>query len=607
MTNNTIKLSDFIIDFLYKKGIKDIFLISGGGIIHIIDSIGKGKIRFICNHHEQACTMAAEAYSRITNNIGSCIVTSGPGGTNAITGVMGAWLDSIPMIVISGQIKKETIGAGKGVRQLGDQEINIIDIIKPITKYATTIIDPHEIQYHLEKAMMLAKNGRPGPVWLDIPLDIQSAYINKQKLIKFYPSELELDYNSNKKQIINSVEKVISKLKTARRPVLMVGNGVRLAHAQKHLLELIKILKIPVITSFAGFDLISSDNPYFAGRPGTIGQRNGNFVIQNSDLLLIIGSRLNIRMVGYNFDSFARSAYKIMVDIDKEEMNKKTIKIDLKLNFDARDFIRVLINRIRKQRLNLNTNDWINTINKWKQDYQTINSRYKMKKRYVSPYYFIYILSKYLDRKDILALANATSSICTYQGLKFPQGLRTITNSGCAAMGYGLPAAIGACIANKKQKVICLEGDGSIQMNIQELQTIVHYKLPIKIFVYNNGGYMSIRLTQTNLFGGKFIASNKNSGVSLPNIIKIAKAYGIKTERITNDYEVENKIKNILSTKGPIICEVILSHNQAFIPKAVSRKLSDGTIISLPLEDMYPFLKKEELKKIMFIPLWDEK
>lgn len=602
-----IKVSDYLVKFLENIGIKHVFMISGGGNIHLIDSIGKAqKIKYVCNHHEQASSMAAEAYSRITGNIGVCVVTTGPGGTNTITGVYGAWTDSIPMLVISGQIRRETIGAGKnGLRQLGDQEINIVDIVRPITKYSITVMDPYDIRYHLEKAYYLAKNGRPGPVWIDIPIDIQGAYVEIIKLKKFEPKEIKEAYLTDKSKIKASALQTIQRMKLAKRPVMLVGNGVRLSGASPELLKLIQLLEIPVLTSFTGYDLVANNNRYYFGRPGTVGQRAANFALQNSDLLLVLGSRLNIRAIGYNFESFARNAYKIIVDIDKAELEKKTIKPDLAVNANAKDFILELLALIANDSSYFR-DEWIKRCKSWQENYPQVLPEYKKEQNYVNVYFFLEELSKHIKKTDVLALSDGTACVCEYQTLRFPQGTRIVVNSGCAAMGYGLPAAIGACLANNRNRTICIEGDGSLQLNIQELQTLLHYKLPIKMFVYNNDGYLSIRLTQKNLFAGNFVASNKNSGVSCPDILKIGKAYGIKTERIDSHKGMNEKIKKVLSYPGTIICEVMLSPNMEFLPKSSSKKLPDGSIISAPLEDMYPFLTREELTKNMIIPIIDK-
>lgn len=603
---NKIKVSDYIVDYLLKKGINDAFLISGGGIIHVIDSIGKSGMRAICNHHEQSSSMAAEAYARVKGIPGLCVVTSGPGGTNAITGVMGAWLDSIPMLILSGQIRTETMGAGKnGLRQLGDQEINIVDIVKPITKYAEIVTNPLDIKFHLDKALYLATSGRPGPVWLDLPLNMQGAYIYEKNLKQFYKNSIKPTYNVDAKKLKEDVWFTLKKIREAERPVLFIGNGVRFAHAEDKILRLIEKLKIPVLTGFAGFDLLSSENKYFGGRPGTIGQRSGNFTLQNADLLLVIGSRLNIRMVGYNFETFARAAYKIIVDVDKAELNKKTIKANKKLNYNAKDFIKEMLNQLKNLEINPKKK-WFKTVAQWKEKYPIVLPEYWKQEKYVNPYCFIEALSKNIKKDDVIALSDATASICTYQAIRFPQGTRIITNSGCAAMGYGLPAGIGACVGNNKKNTICIDGDGSLQVNIHELQTIVHYKLPIKLFIYNNNGYVSIRLTQKNLFEGRFFASDPKGGVSIPNLKKIAYAYGIKYMQIQNHKEMDIKIRKMLSLKGPVFCEVMLSPDHEFLPKSSSKKLPDGSFVSRPLEDMYPFLSREELKRNMIIPLVDE-
>lgn len=603
-----IKLSDYVVEFIENLGVKHIFLISGGGCIHLIDSVGKAKkLQYVCNHHEQASAIAAEAYARITGKIGVCLVTSGPGGTNALTGLIGSWLDSIPVLFISGQIKRETIADYSKTRQLGDQEINIVDMVKPVTKYAVTIMEPDEIQYHLEKAVHLATTGRPGPVWINIPLDVQGSYIEKNNLKKFKVSEIKQPYQTDILLLKKLVTQTLEKLQSAKRPVLLVGNGVHLAKAEKEILQLIHLLKIPVLTSFVGHDLVSTENPYYGGRPGTIGQRGANLTMQNSDFFLSIGSRMNIRMIGYEFASVLREAYKIFVDIDAEELQKKTIRPDLAINFNAKEFINEMIAQIKKKKISASIKDWNSKTKEWQKKYPTVLAEYWKEKKYVNAYCFIDTLSKYVTSHDILTLADATASICTYQALQFPQGIRILTNSGSAPMGYGLPAAIGACFSHNKKNTICLEGDGSMQLNIQELQTIIHHKLPIKIFYLNNDGYTSIKLTQNSLFEGRIVASDKKSGVSFPNIIKIARAYGIQTERITHHTGMDKKIKKVLSAKGPIICEVMLSPGMQFLPKASSKKLPDGTFISRPLEDMYPFLPPEELQANLFIKPWPEK
>lgn len=603
------KLSDFVANFLFEHGIKLIFLISGGGNIHLIDSVGKSKIKYVCNHHEQASAIAAEGYARTTNHIGACMVTTGPGGTNAITGVMGAWLDSIPMIVISGQVKRELIGSGTklGVRQLGSQEINIVDMVKPITKHAVTIMDPNDIRYHLEKAIYLAKNGKQGPVWIDIPLDVQAVRIDPSKLKYFSPQELVIPYQTNKKNLSNLVEKVIQRIKSSLRPVLYAGNGIRLSGAANEFLELINLLKLPVQSSYVGYDLISSDHPYFFGRAHAFGQRSANFIIQNSDLLLSIGARLDILTTGFSYKAFAREAYKIMVDIDKNEINKPTLSIDMSVNYDAKEFIVEMIRQLKKNPIKLQISEWLDYGRKLKDKYPNVEPSFWKEKNSVNPYCFIETIGKYLNKNEIIVLSDGIGPLnCMYQAFPVKRGQRVILNLGCAQMGYGLPAAIGACFANNKKRIICFEGDGSLQLNIQELQVMKHHALPIKLFVYSNGGYLSIRNTQNGLFGGKHVASGPDSGVTCPDYVKIGKAYGIKTIRINNHRDMVSKIKKVLEYPGPILCDINSVKDLVLTPKLQTLITADGKFVSPTLENMAPFLDKNELEKNMIIPMWED-
>jgi acetolactate synthase-1/2/3 large subunit len=597
-----MKLSDYVVSFLENLRVKNIFILAGGGAMHLVDSVGRSKsIRYICNHHEQAATIAAEAYARLTNNIGVALVTTGPGGTNTITGVIGAWLDSIPILVISGQVKIETtIINNTKLRQLGDQEINIIDIIRPITKYAVMVTNKNEIKYHLQKAIYLAKSGRPGPVWVDIPLDIQGAHIEKNSL-------KEYDYtNDVKKDLDSKINTVMNLLKKSERPVIIAGNGIRLSKAVEEFRILMEKLKIPVIATFVGYDIVPSTNPYYFGRYGSMGQRAGNFTVQNSDLVLAIGSRLNIRAISYNYKAFAREAMKIVVDIDPAELEKPTLKIDVPIWQDAKRFIVDLLKGIENHNIGYKDN-WLKKCLEYKTKYPNITPEREDVKKFVDSYYFFKKLSNLTKDGTIFAFGNGTACVSSYQSFDVKPNQRVIVNSGCASMGYGLPAAIGACFGNNKKSVICVTGDGSIQLNIQELQTIVHYKLPIKIFVLNNQGYISIRNTQNNFFNGFFVGSNKESGVSCPDMIKIAKAYGISTLTIKNHEELEYKIKKALSYPEAILCDVNINPEEKMYPKLSSEKKEDGTIVSKPLEDMYPFLDRDEFKRNMIIkPLLEE-
>ena len=597
-----VKLSDYVVSFIAKLGVKHIFMLSGGGAMHLVDSVGRNRdVKYICTLHEQAAAIAAEAYSRLTNNLGVVIVTSGPGGTNTITGVMGAWVDSIPMLVISGQIKTETtVVNNPELRQLGDQEINIVDIVKPITKYAVMVTNKNKIKYHLQKAVYLAKSGRPGPVWVDIPLDVQGAYVKENSLEKFDYSDriVNLDFDSK-------CDIVIDLLKRSQRPVIIAGNGIRLSNAVEEFRNLIKKLKIPVIGTFAGYDIIPSGNPYYFGRYGTIGQRAGNFVIQNSDLILAIGARLNIRAISYNYKAFAREAIKIVVDIDVAEFKKPTLKVDVPIHQDAKRFIIDLLKNIENR--NIGSKDsWIKKCLEYKMKYPNITPERENVKNFVDSYYFFKKLSGLAKDGAIFVFGNGTACVSSYQSLDIKSNQRVIVNSGCASMGYGLPAAIGACFANNKKEVICVTGDGSIQMNIQELQTIVYHKLPIKIFVLDNHGYISIRNTQKTFFNGFFVGSNEESGTSLPDMIKIAKAYGLKTLVIRNNAELETQIKKALSCSETILCEVKLSPEEKMYPKLSSEKKENGTMVSKSLEDMYPFLPREEFLENMIIKPLEE-
>lgn len=605
-----IKVSDYIVSFIENIGVKHIFLISGGGNIHIIDSIGKSKtISYICNHHEQASATCAEGYARLTGNIGVCVVTTGPGGTNAITGVLGAWLDSIPILIISGQVKRELIASGKGLRQLGDQEINIVDIVSPVTKYAVTIMDPESIGYHLEKSYYIAKSGRPGPVWIDVPLDVQGSFVDKENLKKFDSHEIKPDYTTDRTILEQQVNKVLKKLTISKNPVLYAGNGIRISKASEDFLRLVDLLKIPVLTSYAGYDLIHSAHPYFFGRGHAFGQRAANFILQNSDFLLAIGARLDVRTIGFTYKAFARNAYKVMVDIDPAELDKFTLSIDLKINFDAKEFIQELIRQLKGKPLNIDIKDWLGYGRRLNKKYPVVLKEYWREKKYVNPYCFIETIGKYFQPNEIIVLSDGVGPLnCMYQAFYVKPGQRIILNNGCAQMGYGLPAAIGISFAtNKKKRIICFEGDGSLQLNIHELQVVKHHNLPIKIFIYSNDGYLSIRNTQNNLFEKRHVASDTKSGVSAPDFVKLAKAYGLAAIRIKNHADMLEKIKRVLNTPGPVVCDMNSVRELMVAPKLMTRKTLDGRFISPPLEDMGPFLDREEFKKNMLIPLWEDR
>ncbi|MBU2043671.1 MAG: thiamine pyrophosphate-binding protein [Candidatus Omnitrophica bacterium] len=593
-----VKLSDYLVQFLARQGIKDVFMVSGGGIIHLTDSLGRNKnIKYICNYNEQATSYSAEGYARFRNRISACLVTTGPGSTNALSGVASAWMDSVPMLVISGQVKRELIADYQKLRQIGEQEVNIIDMVRPITKYAATTTNPKRIRYELERCFYEATSGRPGPVWLNIPLDVQGSLIDPRSLPSFLPEKSGGKSSSGLK---NKVKRTISLLKQSKRPVLFCGYGIRLAGAGNLLEQLLDKVKIPVLLSFNGMDLLSEDHPSLVGKPGIVGQRRANFAVQNSDYFLSIGSRLNIKIVGYDYKNFAARAKKIIVDIDSQELKKSTVCPDLAVTADAGDFLKEFIRQAVKAGIRIDQK-WLAACRQWKGRYPSISKDFLDNKKHVNTYVFYDRLSDVVKSQDVIISGNALSALCLYQAFKVKKGQRVFTNNGYGAMGWDLPAAIGACIANNRRPTICVTGDGSIQMNIQELQLVKHHRLPLKIFIFNNAGYTSIRLTQDNFFNGFYVGADKASGVSNPDFKKIAESYGLNYEKILTNRQLKSKIAKVISRPGPVFCEVNVSPRQGLNPKTVSQRNPDGSFQSRPLEDMFPFLSREELEKNMQI------
>ena len=586
-----IKVSEYIAQFMVEHGVKHVFTVTGGGAMHLNDSFGhKEGLSCIYNHHEQASAIAAEGYARLSGNVALVCVTTGPGGTNAITGVVGGWQDSIPMFIISGQVKRETTTWSTDVplRQLGDQEFQIIDSVKNMTKYSAMIIDPKDIRYHLEKAWFLCNNGRKGPVWLDIPIDVQAAVVNTDEL-SLYDSE-EDDNNQNPIYNESYTEIIIDRIREAKRPVILAGTGVRLSGASEEFLRVINTLKIPVVTAWNAHDLLADDNPYYCGRPGSVGTRGGNFVVQNADLLLVLGCRMNIRQISYNYKSFAKKAYKIVVDIDEAELRKPTVRIDMPINADVKAVINSILKSEKSCGLHL---EWL----KW---CKSINIKYPIvlpefyKSEKINPYVFIKNFTMKLCEDDVIVTGNGSACVITFQTAVIKQGQRVFTNSGCAAMGYGFPAAVGACIAGNNQRTICIDGDGSFMMNIQELQTVRYNNLNLKIFIINNNGYHSIRQTQNNLFKPPLVGVCDGNGISFPSFDKISYAFDIPYFRVRNVLDMDNISQRVLEIDGPVICEVIVDETQNFEPKLSSRRLDDGTMVSPEIDDMYPFLSREE-------------
>jgi acetolactate synthase-1/2/3 large subunit len=573
-----MRVSDYIIKFLKEKeGIDTFFTLSGGGCIFLVDSLTNiDGVKYIATHHEQAASIAAEGYARLNQRMGACVVTSGPGGTNAITGVLGAWLDSIPVIVISGQVNKEmsTNYTQLPLRQLGDQEFNIIESVKNMTKYAIQVNDEKDIRYHLEKACSLAKSGRPGPVWLDIPLNVQSANIDENTLVGYTNTNTEITATPNQ------ISLVVSKLREAKRPLLIVGNGIRLASGVNELRELVNKINIPVISAVNGNDLVNEDYNGYVGRFGTHAQICANQLLAEADLILSIGSRLYVRQIGYNFKSFASKAFKIYVDIDENELNKPTLFPDLAIHSDAKSFIIKLL----QETLSTTSNDWFSYCVKKYKNTPTVLDKHRKKDKIVSHYHFMEKLSGKLNENDHIVTSDGSANVVTMQVMKLTGNQRLITNTGNAPMGYGLPAAIGA--AANGTKIICIEGDGSLHLNIHELQTIKHYNLPIRLILFNNDGYTSIKISQKTFFNGKYVASEKSSGVSFPKFEKIINAYELPYLSIKNHSEIDEKLDEFLSKDGPVVLEVFTDPDEFHEPKVMASLSSEGKFIPGVLENI---------------------
>ncbi|MBD5527033.1 MAG: thiamine pyrophosphate-binding protein [Lachnospiraceae bacterium] len=604
-----VRIADYIAELLAGHGIRHVFSVTGGGAMYLNDGLGHHpRLQCIYNHHEQACAMAAESYARIHNRMAAVCVTTGPGGTNAITGVLGGWLDSIPMLILSGQVRYDTTARSTGlnIRAMGDQEFDITRAVGCMTKYAEMVIDPARIRYCLEKAIHLAQSGRPGPCWLDIPLNVQGAYVETEDLAGYDPAE---DSAQGPEKIPRVTEEqvalILEKLRTSSRPVLNVGNGIRIAGAAEVLRRVVEKLNIPVVTGWNSIDLIEDEHPLYVGRAGIMGDRPGNWAVQNSDLFLSIGSRLSIRQVGYNYRTWARAAYTIVEDVDQEELKKPDLHVDYPIWADARDLLEALDAAIPEGGLP-EREEWNARCRYWKQEFPVVQESHYAQSEPTNVYAFIHKLSSSLAEGDITVVGNGSACVVGSHAYVIKKSQRFVINSAVASMGYDLPAAIGACVAADGRQIICISGDGSIQMNLQELQTIIHHRMPIKIFVINNGGYHSIRQTQMNFFGEPLVGIGADSGdLSFPDLEKLAGAYGYPYERISSNAQL-GRIQSVLETEGPALCEVMVDATQKFEPKAASKRMEDGTMVSAPLEDLAPFLPREILERQMYIPLVDE-
>lgn len=606
-----MKLTDYVAQYLVDRGVKKVFLLTGGACAHIVDSLGKNPgIEYVCMQHEQAAAMAADAYSRVTKNIGVAVATSGPGATNLITGVCCSYFDSIPTLMITGQVNLWETKGDKKTRQIGFQETDIINIIRSITKFSVLVKDPNKIRYYLDKAIYIAKSGRPGPVWLDIHMNVQHAEINPKELEIFSPLEVfdPVKSATRKLALDTSIVSIIGRIRFSKRPIIIAGAGIKLGRAESEFLKLIDKLRIPIVSSWSGIDIIPYDHPLYIGQIGVYGSRAANFAIQNSDLLLSLGSRLDTRQTGGQPKTFAREAVKIVVDIDESELNKEWVAADVPINADVKDFLTELNSVLATGTAHCpDLTDWLSLCHKWKEKYPAVLPEYKDQQGSVNPYIFIEKLSEKLPTNSTITIDNGGISVWSIQSLRLKKGQRVITAFGHAPMGYALPAAIGAAFAEPTSNIICIIGDGGLQLAIQELQTIKNYKLPIKILILNNNSYGIIKQFQEVYFEGRYEATVKKTGYTAPNFIKIARAYGINAERITSHAQIDKKLNKILSAKGPVICEVRLDEAQKLIPKLIAIRTPDGKYISKPIEDMAPLLPRDEFKANMIIaPLSDE-
>lgn len=599
-----IRVADYIANFLVERGVTDNFMVTGGGAMQLNDALGhKQEIHTVYNHNEQGCAIAAEAYARLTGKIASVCVTSGPGGTNAITGVMGGWLDSIPMFILSGQVKRETTMWSVpelALRQLGDQEFDIINSVSNMTKYSVMVTEINDIAYHLEKAWYLANNGRKGPVWLDIPLDVQGGVADTDTMRHFDP---------NAEQVIPEVPAVtdelartiLDKIADAKAPLIFAGSGVRLSGSSELLLHLVEKLKVPVAVAWNSGDLVAYDNPYYAGSPSREGTRGSSFIVQNCDLLIVLGSRMSIRTITYNKHDFGKNAYKIMVDIDDQELKKPTFIPDMPVHADLHDVLEVMLQQDYAPQAQ--HEPWVKWCRMMVEKYPAVLPEYHSNEGLLNPYVFVDKLFEQMHSDDVLTLGNGSACVMTFQACKIKQGQRMFTNAGCAAMGYGMPAALGAAVACRDtgKRVLCIDGDGSLMMNVQELAAISHNKLPVKLFVLNNDGYHSIRQTQRNLFKQALIGLDPSSGVGFPNFEMLARAFGFVYTELSTETDAQRVIHEVLETDGPVLCNVIVDPNQNFVPKLSSKVLPDGRIVSPSMDDMFPFLPRDEYESNKFL------
>lgn len=614
-----MRVADYIAQTLRDHGVRHVFMLTGGGAMHLNDAFGRCPgLSYVALHHEQACAMAAESYARLSGRPAALNVTTGPGGINALNGVFGAWTDSIGMIVVSGQVKRQTIAANYplALRQLGDQETDMVSIARPMCKYTTLLQDPGRVREVMGRALYLARHGRPGPVWVDVPIDVQATPIDPEKLPAFDPATAydDPDVHPNAQQERNplsgaalaaEVEGFLGELASARRPAILAGAGVRIGGSHERFLRVVGKLGIPVTTGWNAHDVLPNAHPCYAGRPGSLGDRAGNFAVQNSDLLLILGSRLNVRQVSFNWDSFGRAARKVMVDIDRAELAKPTLRIDRPVHADIAEYLEILEARLETWRTPAAQAEYLRWCKERVARYPVVLPEYWKVRGAVNPYCFMDALFRQLAPGDIVVTADGTACVVSFQAAVIKDGQRLYTNSGCASMGYDLPAAIGAWYASGARRIVCLAGDGSIMLNLQEVQSIVGNRIPVKLFVLNNTGYHSIRQTQQNYFPDNLVGCGPDSQLTFPDFQRLLTAFGVPMRRVSEHADLDAAIAATLAGEGPQGCEVYLDKEQVFAPKLASRKLEDGTMVSSPLEDLAPFLPREELAENMLIPLME--
>jgi acetolactate synthase-1/2/3 large subunit len=598
----TVKLSDWVFRFVAGLGVKHVFEVTGGGAMHLNDSLGQCRaVEYVCTLHEQAAAMAAEAYAKVANDIGVCLVTTGPGATNALTGVAGAWLDSTPMLVISGQVKRADLKGASGVRQMGVQEVDIVAMASPITKYAVTVTEPGDIRYHMEKAAHLARTGRPGPVWIDIPLDVQGSMVDEATLRAFDPSEVARPGLASRQELSAAVHRAIELLNAAERPVILVGNGVRLGHARAQMRELIERLGLPVLTTWPAHDMVPDSHPLMMGRPGPVAPRGANFVLQNSDWMLALGARLDLVVTGYAPRTFARAAAKIMVDLDPAELRKMQDTVALPVCADVKEFLAEFTRQLGDVK-GRDRAAWHARCREWKTKYPVVLPEYRHLPDGVSTYVLAEALAEATSAEDVIVSGSSGAGIEIFcLAVKLKEGQRLFLTTALGAMGNGLPAVIGACLAHGRRRTLCVDGDGGLQLNIQELETIRRLQLPVKLFVLNNDGYASIRTSQTRYFG-RLAGADASSGVTLPPLRGVAEAYGLPYARIERDTGLVEQVRTLLAAPGPTVIEVMTPREEPRAPSLSSMRRPDGSMVSKPLEDLWPFLDRDEFRSNMIVP-----